>query len=241
MTTCVDCGGAAVFGIFDGAWILRVCSACSVRRSHGAVPDFALPGEGWVVGHAVQTDRLFRHCDQSKMYARGCFRQACEDDSIVMAVNHACVRVLTYGPTGYPKDISDIDWRHVIASTRDQTLIIAEDVFGLFFAASFPTTACVLYTNADPLNIHQAIARGECPGLSCAVVGGDRIVGRRGLPVDALVFVRAPVVEISLMLPPETGASDTNSWVLRAGPAAMTVLYKRLRAAKAYTSEGVSV
>lgn len=197
------------------------------------------PETAWIIGHAAQTNRVFTHCGQRKMFAAGCFRQACEAPNVVLCVNHACVRGFTFGqPWG-----GEIDWRFVLASTRDGTLCVEEDLYGLFFRAQFRTDACVSYADspAPPINIHQAIARGQCPGLSIFIDGGDRVVGRQGIPADVLVTVRAPVREIALMLPPEGAASDTNSWVMPAGPAALQVLEARLRAADAMSSEGVHV
>lgn len=235
MVMCIDCGGEASLGIFDGARIRRVCEACSVTRCHGALPEIIL-GDGWVIGHAAQTNRAFRYPwkDRLEMFAWGAFRQVIEGEELmVLGINHECCRCKDPGRAwqSEPREAL-IDWSLVLASTRDRTLLVAEDLFGLFFAAQFPTDACVSTADSEPLNIHQAIARGQCLGLSLHNHGGNQRAGP-GIPRDVFVYARMPIPEISLILPPLTSVGSPGTWVMPAGRAAMEGLYDRLRHAGA--------
>lgn len=187
--------------------------------------------DGWLIGHAARTNHIFtRECDGlgRQMFARGCFQR--DLDRVVFGVDHGCCTCRQ----GYSKTAAKdayIDGAQVLADTTAGTLRLAEDAYGLFFAAQVPLDASVGNGDGPLINIHEAVAAGRCRGLSIHGHGGEHVI-RNGV----FAYVRFELVEISLCL--SAGAGSPGTWVA-AGDAA--ALDRRETLAEAARTAGTTI
>ena len=225
--TCTDCGAPGTWGIFDGAAMLQLCLRCLLGRSQAPAPPCAF-GPGWILGHAARTGEVFTHPARTfpQVFHPGCFGPNLYRP-VVLGVNHACCRCRDEGRSHAEHHEALIDWGLVLASTRIEALCVVEDLYGLFFLANIPTNAVIEHDGLPPLNVHSAIASGECSGLSIHA-HEHRATYANLLPSGLALIDGVVVYEISLMLPPERGAACPGTWAMSAGPDAMTALYSRL-------------
>lgn len=173
--------------------------------------------DGWIVGHAAQTGRIFTQ-GTPRMFAHGAFRDIA-GSPVVLGIDHQPCRCFDPGRSiAEPLD-QLIRPDLVLASSATGSLLFEEDTYGLFFAARFRRDACVGPVDGPIANIHAAIAAGQCHGVSIHHHGGEQVCGRDGIPEDVAVWAWVRVVEVSLCFSTPPGSPGT--WVMPAGPLAL--------------------
>jgi hypothetical protein len=227
---CADCGGGAAFELFDGAAIRPFCGSCYARRITAPAPAFLLEG-GWLVGHCLRTNVgwFSNKYQRYEVYPRGCVR-GCGAQTIVLAVDHMACRDNELTKSDDANENRPIEeflrFENVLAMTTraDLPLLLGEDSYGLFVAARVPRNGAI---RGGKLLIHQAVESGRIRHLSIHKRRtATSAFFHRGQPGER--HSRVELVEVSLLLPPETPASP-GTWVLSANDDAMRQLYDILR------------
>jgi hypothetical protein len=233
MDRCADCPHPSVLQLFDGRRMVPLCDTHHRMRVFRPAPPFQLEvteGRTFLMGHAAPLNALFRrrHSGELTCFERGAFSRL--SAPVYFGVNHeVCMCVGCFPIGGRPTTLplaELINMPGALASTDTGTLLVAEDLWGLFFIAHISNECAIQYKGEDRVVLVDAVRDGHCSEVSIHFHGG------RGSVKGPQHYTQVNLVELSLSVKGgvHDGRGDApDTSVQLAGTAAMHKLYGRLR------------